>query len=101
MPERTHVGFRVRFGPHVLGRDENGRHIVIAFEYGGLTLGQLHWVYFVVDRLRGLQQTGDPWRSGPLESRPQFNVTEIEAAIDDSSHLTVLRKPFTRLLMVR
>ena len=80
----THVGFRVRFAPHALGRDENGRHIVIAFEYGGLTLGQPHWVYFVVDRLRGLQQTEDPWRTGPLESRPELNLTEIEAAIDDS-----------------
>ena len=80
----THVGFRVRFAPHALGRDENGRHIVIALEYGGLTLGELHWVYFVVDRLRGLQQTEDPWRTGPLESRPQFDLTEVEAAIDDS-----------------
>ena len=79
-----HVGFRVRFAPHALGRDENGRHIVIAFEYGGLTLGQLHWAYFVVDRLRGLQQTEDPWRTGPLKSRPKFNLTEIEVAIDDS-----------------
>jgi hypothetical protein len=37
----THVEFRVRFAPHILGRDENGRHIVFAFEYGGLTLGRL------------------------------------------------------------
>ena len=80
----SHMEFRVRFAPHALGRDENGRHIVIAFEYGGLTLGQQHWVCFVVDRLRGLQQTADPWRTGPLQSRPQSNLTEIEAAIDDS-----------------
>jgi hypothetical protein len=78
-----HVEFRVRFAPHALGRDEHGRHIVIALEYGGLTLG-LHWVYFVVDRLCGLQQTEDPWRTGPLKSRPKFNLTEIEASIDDS-----------------
>jgi hypothetical protein len=41
-------------------------------------------VYFVVDLLRDLHRTGDPWRSGPLEGRPQFDITEIEAAIDDS-----------------
>ena len=78
----THVAFRVRFAPHALGRDENGRQSVLAFEYGGLTLGRPHWVCFVVDRLRGLQRTGDPWRSGSPESRPQFDLTEIEAAVD-------------------
>jgi hypothetical protein len=80
----THVAFRVRFAPHVLGRDENGRHSVFAFEYGGLTLGQPHWVYFVVDRLRGLRRTADPWRTGSQESRPQLNLTEILATVDDS-----------------
>ena len=80
----THVQFRVRFAPHALGRDENGRYSVFAFEYGGLTLGQPHWVCFLVDRLRGLQRTRDPWCSGSLESRPQLGLTEIEAAIDES-----------------
>jgi hypothetical protein len=80
----THVAFRVRFAPHALGRDENGRLSVIAFEYGGMTLGRAHWVCFAVDRLRGLQRTGDPWRSSCLEGRPQFNLTEIEVAVDDS-----------------
>lgn len=80
----THVEFRVRFAPHALGRDESGRHSVIAFEYGGLTLGQPHWVCFVVDRLHGLQRTGDPWRTSSLESRPQFDLAELEAAVDSS-----------------
>ena len=80
----THVEFRVRFAPHALGRDKNGRHIVFAFEYGGLTLGRAHWVSFAVDRLRNLRRTKDPWRNGSLESRPQFTATEIEAAVDDS-----------------
>ena len=80
----THVEFRVRFAPHALGRDENGRQSVFAFEYGGLTLGRPHWVSFAVDRLRGLHPTGDPWRSGSLESRPKFRLTEIEAAVDGS-----------------
>ena len=79
----THVEFRVRFAPHALGRDENGKRSVFAFEYGGLTLGRPHWVCFALDRLRGLQRTRDPWRSGSLESRPQFDLTEIEAAVDD------------------
>ena len=35
----THASFRVRFAPHALGRDENGQQIVVAFEYGGMTLG--------------------------------------------------------------
>ena len=72
-----HLTFRVRFAPHALGRDENGRRSVLAFEYGGLTLGRPHWVCFVVDRLRELQWTGDPWRSGPRESRPHFDLTEL------------------------
>jgi hypothetical protein len=80
----THVAFRVRFAPHALGRDKNGRRSVIAFEYGGLTTGRSHWVCFVVDRLRELQRTGDPWRSGPLASRLQFDLTEVEAAVDGS-----------------
>jgi hypothetical protein len=84
----THVEFRVRFAPHALGRDENGRHVVLAFEYGGLTLGRAHWVCFAVHRLRGLQRTGDPWRSASLESRPPFDVTEIEAAVDGTSPLS-------------
>jgi len=79
-----HVEFRVRFAPHALGRDGNGRRSVFAFEYGGMTLGQPHWVCFVVDRLRRLQRIGDRWRSGSLESRPQFDLGEIEAAVDDS-----------------
>jgi hypothetical protein len=79
----THVAFRVRFAPHALGRDEQGKRSVLAFEYGGMTLGRPHWVFFVVDRLRSLQRTEDPWRTGPLESRPRLNLTEIEAAIDD------------------
>ena len=77
-----HVQFRVRFAPHALGRDESGRHSVFAFEYGGMTLGRSHWVCFAVDRLRGLQLTSDRWRSGSLESRPQLDLTEIEAAVD-------------------
>jgi hypothetical protein len=81
----THVQFRVRFAPHVLGRDEDGRHVVLAFEYGGLTLGEAHWMCFAVVRLRGLQRTADPWPSGSLPSRPQFDLTEIEAAVNDSS----------------
>jgi hypothetical protein len=81
----THVEFRVRFAPHALGRDENGRPIVFAFEYGGLTLGQAHWVCFAVDRLRGLRRTEDPWRSGSLESRPQVDLRDIEAAVDERS----------------
>jgi len=80
----THVAFRVRLALHAFGRDENGKHIVFAFEYGGLTLGRPHWVCFVVDRLRDLQRTGLPWRSGPLKSRPQFYLTAIGAAVDDS-----------------
>ena len=80
----THVEFRVRFAPHALGRDENGRHVVVGFEYGGMTLGGTQWVCFAVHRLRRLQRTGDPWRSGPLERRPQFYLTEIEAAVDAS-----------------
>ena len=79
----THVEFRVRFAPHALGRDENGKRSVFAFEYGGLTVGRPHWVCFAVDRLRGLQLTSDPWRSGSVESRPQLDLTEIEAAVDD------------------
>ena len=80
----THVQFRVRFAPHALGRDEKGRRSVIAFEYGGLTLGRPNWACFVVDRLRGLQRIGDPWRSGSPESRPECDLTEIEAAVDES-----------------
>jgi hypothetical protein len=81
----THVQFRVRFAPHALGRDEEGRHIVFAFEYGGLTLGRSHWMWFDVDRLRDLRPTEDPWRSGPLDSRPRLDLTDIEAAVNDSS----------------
>lgn|SRR6185312_8171018 len=80
----SHFHFRVRFAPHALGRDENGKRSVIAFEYGGLTLGRPHWICLVLDRLRGLKRTGDAWRTGPLNYRPQFDLTEIEAAIDDS-----------------
>jgi hypothetical protein len=81
----SHVTFRVRFAPHALGRDETGRSIVFAFEYGGLTLGKPHWVWFPVDRLRDLRRTGDPWCSGSLESRPQVDLTDIEAAVVNSS----------------
>jgi hypothetical protein len=80
-----HLEFRVRFAPHALGRDDTGRRVVFALEYGGLTLGRPHWVWFGVDRLRVLERTGDPWRSGALGSRPQFDLTEIEAAVDDTS----------------
>jgi hypothetical protein len=79
----THVEFRVRFAPHVLGRDGCGRHVVLALEYGGLTLGRPHWVSFALHRLRGLQRAeDDPWRSGPVDSRPQLNLTKIDAAVD-------------------
>jgi hypothetical protein len=81
----THVEFRVRFAPHALGRDETGRSIVFAFEYGGLTLGRAQWVWFAVDRLRDLRRTGDPWCSGSLESRPQVDLTDIVAAVVDSA----------------
>ena len=37
-----------------------------------------------VDRLRDLRPTGDPWRSGSLESRPKIDLTKIEVAVDDS-----------------
>src|SRR6476661_7128925 len=73
----THYQFRVRFAPHALGRDEKGRRSVIAFEYGGLTLGRPNWVCLVVARLHGLQQTGEPWPSDCLKSRPHCDLTEI------------------------
>lgn len=77
----THAEFRVRFAPHALRRDENGRPIVFGFEYGGLTLGRAHWVCFAVHRLRGLEPNEDPWRSGSPESRPKFGPTGIETGI--------------------
>lgn len=80
----THATFRVRFAPHVLGLDRRGRHVVVAFEYGGVTTGHAHWMWFEVDHLRGLQRTGDSWRTGSLESRPQLDLTEIEIAADNS-----------------
>lgn len=80
----SHVTFRVRFAPHALGRDGKGRQIVFAFEYGGLTLGTPHWMWFPVDRLRGLQRNADPWCTGSPESRPQYDLSEIEAAVDGS-----------------
>jgi hypothetical protein len=76
--------FRVRFAPHALGRDAYGRHIVAAFEYGGLTLGTPNWVSFTLDRLRRLQITEDPWRTGPLANRHQFGITQIEVSVDAS-----------------
>jgi hypothetical protein len=79
----THVTFRIRIAPHALFQDEMGTQIVLAFEYGGLTLGQSYWACFAVHRLRGLQRTRDPWRSGPLERRPQLDLTRIEAAVDN------------------
>jgi hypothetical protein len=85
----SHVEFRVRFAPHALGRDENGRHSVFAFEFGGLTLHRPHWVWFVVDRLRALQRTDDLWRTGPLRTRPKVDLTEIETAIDASWMRTI------------
>ena len=78
----THVEFRVRFAPHALKRDENGRPIVFGFEYGGLTLGRAHWVCFAVHRLRGLEPNGDPWRSGSAENRPEFGPTDVEARVN-------------------
>jgi hypothetical protein len=80
----SHAAFRVRFAPHVLGCDENGTYIVVGFEYGGLTVGGTHWVRFLVDRLRALEPNGDPWRTASLESRPQFDLTQIIAAVDGS-----------------
>jgi hypothetical protein len=80
----THATFRLRFAPHALARDRRGRHVVIVFEYGGLTTGRAHWMWFEVDRLHRLQRTEDLWRSGPPEKRPPFDLTEIEAAVDAS-----------------
>ena len=59
MPERgIHLEFRVRFAPHALCTDENGKHSVFAYEeYGGLTLNRPNWMYLTVDRLRALQRT--------------------------------------------
>jgi hypothetical protein len=77
----------VRFAPHSLVRDENGQHIVFGFEYGGLTLGRAHWVCFAVHRLRGLKRSADPWCTGSPKSRPQFDLAEIETAVDDPALL--------------
>jgi hypothetical protein len=77
----SHGTFRVRFAPHALGRDENARHIVFAFEHGGGP-GQAS-LWFPVDRLHGLQRNADPWCTGSPESRPQSDLSEIEAAVDD------------------
>ena len=79
-----HVEFRVRFAPHALGRDQNGTLCVVAFEYGGMTMGRAQWVCFEVHRLRALQPNSDPWRRGSLESRPHFDLAEIEVAVADS-----------------
>jgi hypothetical protein len=57
--------------------------IVIALEYGGMTIGRSNWMAFGVHRLHGLQQLSDPWPSGPPENAPHFELTVIEAAVDD------------------
>jgi hypothetical protein len=79
----THVSFRVRFAPNLLGRDKQGTQIVIAFEYGGMTMGRPNWVGFEVHRLHGLQRVSDRWRNGSRESARHFDLTEIEATVDD------------------
>jgi len=38
--------FRVRFRPHALGRDDTGRALVVALEYGDMMWGRAHWVWF-------------------------------------------------------
>jgi hypothetical protein len=38
----------------------------------------------LLHRLRGLQRTGDPWRTDSMESKPPLGLTAIEAAVDDS-----------------
>jgi len=89
----THLGFLVRFAPYALGRGEDGRQIVIASESSGLTVSEPNWVYFVVDYLRGLQRSEDPHGSGPLATKPPFNLTEVEAAIDDGWWEDASRRP--------
>jgi hypothetical protein len=79
-----HATFRVQFAPHVLGRDERGRYVVVAFEYGGLTVGGMRWMHLMADRLRELQPKGDPWRTGPVESRPQFKLAQVVVAVNPS-----------------
>jgi hypothetical protein len=83
-PTGRHYEFRVRFAPHAVGRDQNHRYVVIAFEYGGLTLGKPKWVTLVPSRLRELRANGDPWRTGPLASRPSFRIFRVEVAVDAS-----------------
>jgi hypothetical protein len=79
-----HATFRVRFAPHVLGRDERGRYVVVASEYGGLTIGGTRWMHLMADRLRELQPNGDPRRTGRVESRRQFKLAQVVAAADPS-----------------
>ena len=87
----THVEFRVRFAPHALGRDANGRAAVFGLEYGGMTLGRAHWVCFGVHRLRRLRRIEDLWRTGSMESGCQFGLTEVDIVVDDIRNTPVTR----------
>jgi hypothetical protein len=80
----TYATYRMRFAPHTLGYDDEGEHVVVAFEFGGRVTGQAEWMCFSVDRLRGIQRTADPWRGGFWEGRPKLDLRDVEAAVDDT-----------------
>jgi hypothetical protein len=74
------LSFECGFTPHALGRDENGRHNVFAFEYDGLTLERPRAWWNACATSTGSKISG----AVALWSGPQFDLTEIEVAVDDS-----------------
>ena len=70
----THVEFRVRFAPHALGRDKSGQHSVIAFEYGGMTLGQPPWVVLHGEPPVPAPADQRSMAQQPFAGRPQFDL---------------------------
>jgi hypothetical protein len=74
------LSFECGFTPHALGRDENGGHNVFAFEYGGLTSERPRAWWIACATSTGLKISG----AVVLLSGPQFDLMEIEVAVDDN-----------------
>ena len=78
----TYQGRLRHFSPHAIGRGDEGKRNVMAFQYAGGSSRPLpEWRCFRVAGLTGVTRNNDPWRTASDHSRMNTCVTHVDVRV--------------------
>ncbi len=86
----TYAGLDRWFCPHRLGKNREGQHRVLCYQYAGqsgsglqLAGSPANWRCIAVEKLIRVELLEDAWYTAPNHSRPQTCVVEVDVDAED------------------